>query len=63
MALPPNQRLATCEILSAIGAGGMGELCSADDDYLNRHAVLKVPPEVLAADPDRMARLSIRRFS
>jgi eukaryotic-like serine/threonine-protein kinase len=56
MALQPNQRLGPYEILSAIGAGGMGEVYRAHDGRLNRDVALKVLPEVFAADPDRMAR-------
>jgi hypothetical protein len=63
MALLPNQRLAPYEILSAIGAGETGELYRADGDYLNRDVALRVPPAVFATHSDRMARLSIRRFS
>jgi serine/threonine protein kinase len=36
MALQPNQRLGPYEILSAIGAGGMGEVYRARDTRLNR---------------------------
>ena len=51
-----GQRLGPYEILSPIGAGGMGELYRARDGRLNRDVALKVLSEIFAADPDRMAR-------
>ena len=56
MAIQAGQRVGPYEILSAIGAGGMGEVYRAHDGRLNRDVALKVLPEVFAADPDRMAR-------
>jgi Tol biopolymer transport system component len=56
MAILSGKRLGPYEILSAIGAGGMGEVYRAHDSRLNRDVALKVLPEVFAADPDRMAR-------
>jgi Tol biopolymer transport system component len=56
MAMTPGTRLGPYEIVSAIGAGGMGEVYRARDRKLNRDVALKVLPEALAADPDRLAR-------
>ena len=56
MAILPGARLGPYEILSAIGAGWMGEVYRARDTRLNRDVALKVIPEVFAANPDRMAR-------
>jgi serine/threonine protein kinase len=56
MAIQAGQRLGPYEILSAMGAGGMGEVYRAHDGRLNRDVALKVLPEIFAADPDRMAR-------
>jgi serine/threonine protein kinase len=44
MALQLGQRLGPYEILSAIGAGGMGEVYRARDTRLNRTVAIKVLP-------------------
>ncbi len=44
------------EILSPIGAGGMGEVYLAKDSRLDRLVAIKALPEHLAADPDRLGR-------
>src|ERR671927_517261 len=56
MSLGPGVRLGPYEILSAIGAGGMGEVYRARDTKLNRDVALKILPETFASDPDRLAR-------
>jgi Tol biopolymer transport system component len=56
MPLTSGARLGPYEILDAIGAGGMGEVYRAHDAKLNRDVALKVLPESLANDPDRLAR-------
>ena len=43
-------------IVSAIGAGGMGEVFRATDTKLGRDVAIKVLPESLASDRDRRAR-------
>jgi serine/threonine protein kinase len=56
MSLAAGTRVGPCEIISAIGAGGMGEVYRARDTKLNRDVAIKVLPDVFAADPDRLAR-------
>jgi serine/threonine protein kinase/tetratricopeptide (TPR) repeat protein len=52
----PGTRLGTYEIVSALGAGGMGEVYRAKDTRLGREVALKVLPEAFALDADRLAR-------
>ena len=58
MALASGTRLGAYEILSAIGAGGMGEVYRARDTKLNRDVAFKVLPDAFASDPDRLARFT-----
>ena len=56
MALTPGARLGPYEVAAQIGVGGMGEVYQATDTNLKRQVAIKVLPEALAADPDRLAR-------
>ena len=56
MGLTSGTRLGPYEIVSPIGAGGMGEVYRAKDTNLNRDVALKILPESFAADADRVAR-------
>jgi serine/threonine protein kinase len=56
MSLTAGTRLGTYEITALIGAGGMGEVYRARDTRLQRDVAIKIPPEALADDPERLAR-------
>jgi serine/threonine protein kinase len=56
MAILPGRRLGPYEILSSIGAGGMGEVYRAHDSKLGRDVAIKVLPEAFAHDPERLSR-------
>ena len=55
MTLAPGTRLGPYEILSTLGAGGMGEVYRARDPQLARFVAIKVLPS-LSSDPDRLRR-------
>ena len=56
MPIQSGTHLGPYEILSAIGAGGMGEVYRAHDPKLGRDVAIKVLPEAFARDAERMAR-------
>jgi Tol biopolymer transport system component len=56
MALSPGIRIGPYEIVAQIGAGGMGEVYKATDTNLKRGVAMKVLPESVTADPERLAR-------
>src|SRR5580704_14702651 len=53
----PGTRLGPYEILAPIRAGGMGEVYRAKDTTLGRDVAIKVLPQAVASEPDRVARL------
>ena len=56
MAILPGKRLGPYEVLSAIGAGGMGEVYRARDTRLDRTVAIKVLPPHLADSPELRER-------
>jgi hypothetical protein len=56
VALASGTRIGPYEITGAIGAGGMGEVYRATDTSLKRAVAIKVLPEAMAADVERLAR-------
>lgn len=56
MTLAARTRLGPYEILTPLGAGGMGEVYRAKDSKLGRDVAIKMLPETVANDPERLAR-------
>lgn len=56
MVLSDGARFGPYEVISPLGAWGMGEVWRARDTKLGREVALKILPERLAGDPDRLAR-------
>ena len=58
MRLSPGRRVGSYEILAPLGAGGMGEVYRAHDTKLHRDVALKVLPESLVDDRERLSRFA-----
>ena len=56
MTLASGTKLGPYEILSPLGAGGMGEVYRAKDWKLRREVAIKVLPSAVSGDPERLAR-------
>jgi eukaryotic-like serine/threonine-protein kinase len=56
MALTAGTKLGPYEILSPLGAGGMGEVYRARDTRLDRTVAIKILPATFAGDADRLDR-------
>ena len=56
MSLRSGTKLGPYEVKSPLGAGGMGEVYRARDTRLGRDVAIKVLPEALAHDADRLQR-------
>jgi serine/threonine protein kinase len=56
VSLKAGSRLGPYEIVSAIGAGGMGEVYRARDERLKREVAVKVLPASYSQNADRLRR-------
>ena len=56
MALTPGTRLGVYDITASIGEGGMGQVYRATDTTLGREVAIKILPDAVASDPERLAR-------
>jgi hypothetical protein len=56
--LQPGAPFGPYEVISLLGAGGMGEVYRARDPRLNRDVAIKVLPEALETDHERVARFA-----
>ena len=54
--MQPGSRIAHFEVVSLLGAGGMGEVYRARDTRLGRDVAIKVLPAAFASDPERLRR-------
>ncbi len=63
MTIANNTKLGRYEIISPIGAGGMGEVYLAEDARLHRKVALKVLPKNIAGDKDRLRRFEQEAFA
>ena len=56
MPIEPGRRVGPYEVTSQLGEGGMGVVYRGRDSRLQRDVALKVLPDQLANDPDRLSR-------
>ena len=56
MSLAPGTRVGRYEITAQIGVGGMGEVWRARDTKLRRDVAIKILPDSVASDPERLSR-------
>jgi serine/threonine protein kinase len=59
MPIESGTYLGPYEVVAPLGAGGMGEVYRARDPRLHREVAIKVLPEDVVSDPDRLRRFEI----
>src|SRR6202051_656165 len=59
MALISGTKISHYEIISPLGAGSMGEVYRARDSRLDRDVAIKVLPQLVSSDPQRLRRFEI----
>ena len=59
MPLTPGTKLGRYEILSQLGAGGMGEVYSARDSQMNRNVAIKILPDEFSSNAERLRRFEL----
>ena len=59
MSLTPGTKIGHYEILSTLGAGSMGEVYRARDPRLERDVAIKVLPQFVSSDPQRLRRFEV----
>lgn len=59
MPIPSGSKLGPYEIISPLGAGGMGEVYRARDPRIGRDVAIKILPSVYSGDPDRLRRFEL----
>jgi predicted ATPase len=61
--VPPGSRIGPYEVVTLLGAGGMGEVYKGHDPRLGRHVAIKVLVGEFAATPDRLRRFELEARS
>ena len=56
MSLAPGTRIGPYEVVSIVGAGGMGQVYRAHDSRLGRDVAIKILPPTVADDSERLKR-------
>src|SRR5215469_2020874 len=59
MGIATGEKIGPYEVISPLGAGGMGEVYRARDGRLGRQVAIKVVSRTLAKDPDRLRRFAL----
>ena len=61
--VPPGSKIGPYEVVTLLGAGGMGEVYKGHDPRLGRHVAIKVMLGEFASSPDRLRRFELEARS